>query len=231
MAREALPGLRPAGRLPGGRLRAAAVEWWPCLRGWMSRRGGRPGWHAARALPAACRKPEPTRVGGHGAKGVWHAARALPAACRKPEPTRVGGHGAKGVWHAARALPAACRKPEPTRVGGHGAKGVWHAARALPAACRGVTRPLGAACRLTSGGRLAACPNPGGFRLRSSSCVVEAAFRRLQACCHGPAGTHASRAGRPGRGRPCPRAGLGNQRSPGTDPRSRIGRRSAGASE
>jgi len=48
-----LPGLRPAGRLPGGRWRAAPVEWSPRLRGFASRRGHPRGTRRGLA-PAAC---------------------------------------------------------------------------------------------------------------------------------------------------------------------------------
>jgi len=52
LAPATLPGLRPAGRLPGGRWRAAPVEWSPRLRGFASRRGHPRG--TQRGLAARC---------------------------------------------------------------------------------------------------------------------------------------------------------------------------------
>jgi hypothetical protein len=55
LAPPGLPGLRPAGRLPGGRGRAAAAEWWPVMRGLLSRCGP-PRARCARLRLAACLK-------------------------------------------------------------------------------------------------------------------------------------------------------------------------------
>jgi len=71
MAPAGSPGLRPAGRLPGGRWRAAAEGWRPCRRGLASRQGDPEG--TRRGL-------RPLRATGLKAE-AGHAARAAPAAC------------------------------------------------------------------------------------------------------------------------------------------------------
>jgi hypothetical protein len=90
LAPPGLPGLRPAGRLPGGRGRAAAAEWWPVMRGLLSRCGP-PRARCARLRLAACLQ-EAAR--GHAARGCaslrasrWRqrarGARLRLAACLK----------------------------------------------------------------------------------------------------------------------------------------------------
>ncbi len=100
MAPAGLPGLRPAGRHPGGRSRAAAEEWWPCLRELTSRRGDAEG--TQRGL-------RPLRAGVEGrGRATWaHAARAPPAACR-----RVGVASRIPSPHSGRGCPC----PESRRM-------------------------------------------------------------------------------------------------------------------